>query len=183
MGNKNNVLSKKEVENLSKGSNWTPKELEELHKDFILMDQDKSGELDPKEFKNLLKTRMSLTDEGFQKLFQMMDTDGSGTVSFKELATALSMVGKGTAEDKLKYSFKLYDEDGNGTLDRNEIVNIIEQMKVIASSIGRPGCGDFIESLMQKLDTNGDGEISLDEWVTGGLNTPSLLVLLGIRKV
>ena len=61
------------------------------------------------------------------------------------------MIGKGSAEEKLKYTFKLYDEDGNGTLDRNEIKTIINQMKTIAQSIGRSSCGDFIDSLMQKL--------------------------------
>jgi hypothetical protein len=61
------------------------------------------------------------------------------------------MIGKGSAEEKLKYAFKLYDEDQNGSLDRGEIETIIKQMKSVAGSIGRPSCGDFIETLMKKL--------------------------------
>lgn len=147
------------------------------------MDKDKSGELDMQEFQNLLKSKVALTNEGLEKLFHVMDTDNSGTVSFKELASSLSVLGKGTVEEKLKIAFQLYDTDKSGTLEKGEVINIVEQMKTIAATIGRPGCGDFIDSLMQKLDVNGDGEISLDEWIKEGSKSPSLLVLLGIRKV
>jgi Ca2+-binding EF-hand superfamily protein len=40
-----------------------------------------------------------------------MDSDKSGTVSFVELATSLSVIGKGTVEEKLAFTFDLYDTD------------------------------------------------------------------------
>jgi Ca2+-binding EF-hand superfamily protein len=46
--------------------------------------------LDLNEFICLLEKKMNLTKEGYQKLFLMMDTDGSGSLSFKELASSLS---------------------------------------------------------------------------------------------
>ncbi len=46
-----------------------------------------------------------------RNLFNQMDTDKSGTVSFAELATALSVIGKGSADEKLAFTFDLYDTD------------------------------------------------------------------------
>ena len=72
-------------------------DLKELHVDFLKHDADKSGELDFDEFVVLFKDRIPMDEEGYKKLFSQMDADGGGTVSFQELATSLSVIGKGTA--------------------------------------------------------------------------------------
>lgn len=46
-----------------------------------------------------------------RNLFNQMDSDKSGTVSFAELATSLSVIGKGSADEKLAFTFDLYDAD------------------------------------------------------------------------
>jgi Ca2+-binding EF-hand superfamily protein len=62
-----------------------------------------SGDLDKAEFVNLMKTRMKGTPtEVLEKLFGAFDTDNSGKISFSELATSLSVLSKGTPEEKLK---------------------------------------------------------------------------------
>jgi hypothetical protein len=91
-----------------------------------LLPVDKSGELDFKEFvgvryfivalfvyltrqkKKLLKTRIPMDEAGYKNLFSSMDADNSGTVSFAELATSLSVIGKGSTDDKLAFTFDLY---------------------------------------------------------------------------
>ena len=153
---------------------------------FFQFTKDKSGELDLSEFKKLMKSRMNMTNEGYEKLFKMMDTDGGGTVSFKELATALNQLGKGDPKEKLSYIFDMYDTDHSETLDSKEIEYIVEQMSKIAEATGGPlahNTKEFNKSLMQRLDENGDGEISRKEWIEKGSTSPSLLALLGIRKL
>ncbi len=56
------------------------------------------------------------------------------------------------------------------------------QMKRVAAMLGRQA-DDFIEGLLDKLDADKDGKITRNEWMTVGAKTPSLLVLLGVRKV
>ena len=59
---------------------------------------------------------------------------------------------------------------------------MLNQMKRVATTLGRQA-DDFIEGLLDKLDADKDGKITRSEWMTIGAKTPSLLVLLGVRKV
>ena len=67
---------------------------------------------------SLLKMRIPMDEAGYRVLFGQMDSDKSGSVSFTELATSLSVVGKGTTDEKLAFTFDLYDADKSGFLDR-----------------------------------------------------------------
>lgn len=147
------------------------------------MDDDKSGELDLGEFKQLLKERMpGCSEEQLGQMFISFDTDNSGTVSFKELSTSLSVLGKGTAEEKLAYMFDMYDDDNSGSLEAGEIAKITDSMKAVAAGLGRDPAGaqSFIDGIMSKLDKDGDKEITKAEFVDQGKSTPSLLLLLNV---
>jgi Ca2+-binding EF-hand superfamily protein len=67
-------------------------------------------------------------------------------------------------------------------LDRAEATNVLNQMKRVAASMGRQA-DDFIVGLIDKLDADKDGKITRKEWMDVGGKTPSLLVLLGVKKV
>lgn len=114
-------------------------------------------------------------------MFKAFDKDGSGKIDFKELAAGLSLVSKGSAEEKLNILFKAYDKDDSGHLDKDEVNAVLEQMRTVARSLGRDPekADDFNKAVISKLDADKSGTISLDEWVTVGLKTPSLLTLLG----
>eukprot|EP01117_Protostelium_nocturnum_P017148 TRINITY_DN692_c0_g1_i1.p1 TRINITY_DN692_c0_g1~~TRINITY_DN692_c0_g1_i1.p1 ORF type:complete len:187 (-),score=80.77 TRINITY_DN692_c0_g1_i1:81-641(-) len=177
-------LSKSETNDLAKKTQFTHQEIEQLKLEFNkIVATTKVKELNMAQFKSLLKGKVQGTDDQLGGLFQLFDSDGSGSVSFNELAVALSVLGKGTAEEKLKFLFQLYDVDKSGTLTADEIQTIIGQMKEVAKSLGREegAAGNFIQGLMQKLDKDKNGEIDLNEWVTEGSKTPSLLMLLGIK--
>jgi Ca2+-binding EF-hand superfamily protein len=91
------------------------------------------------------------------------------------------MVSKGTPEEKLTILFKTYDKDDSGELDKAEVNAIMDQMRVVAKSLGRDPekAEDFAKAILAKLDADGSGQISLQEWLTVGAKTPSLLTLLG----
>jgi len=170
-----------------KGSNFSTKELKELKKAFKKVDKDKSGELDETEFRNLLKEAkiLNVTNETeYSQLFKTFDADNSGTISFSEVATSLSVLSKGTAEDKLKYLFSVYDVDKSGTLEKEELEMIIDRMKATSIALGRPvdKSANFIDGIMSKLDTAKDGHITKKNWIDIGSRTPSLLLLLGINN-
>merc|ERR1711924_397109 len=145
MGNKQS-LDKKEVESLTKQTHWTKEDLAALHEDFKKHDVKKTGELNFDSFVAIIKGRITMDEAGYKNLFTQMDTDNSGTISFQELATNLSVVGKGTAEEKLAFTFDLYDDDKNGYLDRAEAEQVLKQMQI------------------DKLDDNKDGKITRQEW-------------------
>jgi hypothetical protein len=55
--------------------------------------------------------------------------------------------------------------------------------KSVGSAMGRTGEKNetFIEAVVKKLDKDGNGTITKQEWITEGAKTPSLLLFLGIN--
>lgn len=113
-------------------------------------------------------------------MFGFFDADGSGHVSFKELATAFNSMSTMTVEGKLEFMFNIYDTDGSGTLTNAELREIITQMTRVAKTLGRQeaAADSFIAGLIARLDADADGSITKAEWVSRGSTIPSLLVLL-----
>lgn len=137
------------------------------------------------EFKKIWTPRFLLKavpEARMNALFDLCDTDKSGNVGFRELAIALCRLPLEVKEAKLKRIFDIYDADHSGELTGEEIQKVIQQMSLVGAALGRTGKEDidFIRSIVTKLDVNGDGSVSPQEWVFVGLKNPAILAFLGI---
>lgn len=167
---------------------YTNKELKVLKKDFLSRATDKKNpELNKEQFKNLFRDHVGrnaaqlLGDKlDLDEIFDNMDVDRNGSISFRELLVWLGVYLKGSEEEKLKHIFDAFDQDGNKVLDHSEITNVLMVLRL--SNKGKVSESEAIKKaadLVRQLDKDKDGQITLAEWIEVGKETKLVYELLG----
>ncbi|MFS8000008.1 putative EF-hand domain-containing protein [Helianthus anomalus] len=137
-------------------------QLKQFQEIFNRFDLDKDGSLTHLEVAALLRS-LGLKPSGDQihKLFNHMDSDGSGTVEFDELVNAMS--SQMMTEDilmnqhQLLEIFKSFDRDGSGFITPAELAKSMTKM-------GQPLTYRELTEMVRDADTDGDGVISFTEF-------------------
>ncbi|XP_012682832.1 guanylyl cyclase-activating protein 1 [Clupea harengus] len=136
-----------------------------------------SGLLTYYEFKQFfgLKNLSESSNAYIQSMFSTFDMNDDGFMDFMEYVAALSLVLKGGVQQKLRWYFKLYDVDGSGCIDRDELHLIIRSIHAISGTDYEMSDEDFTNMVFDKIDINGDGELSYEEFMEGIQSDEKLL--------
>ncbi|OXB71740.1 UNVERIFIED_CONTAM: hypothetical protein H355_007869 [Colinus virginianus] len=137
----------------------TEDEVEEIREAFNLFDTDGSGMIDPKELKAAMQSL------GFETknptIYQMiadLNRDGGGPIDFEEFLDAItSKLGDKESREGIQKIFNLFDDDRTGTIT-------LKNLKRVARELGETMSEDELREMLERADSNGDGEISFEDF-------------------
>ncbi|KAL7670777.1 hypothetical protein ACOME3_005701 [Neoechinorhynchus agilis] len=158
-----------ELRFLLENTSFSKQQIEEWFNGF--MKDCPSGELTQKKFHKVYKELFpSGNAEKFcEHIFRTFDVDGSGKIEFREFLMAINTTSKSSPKKKLRWAFKMYDIDGNGYIDKSEMRKIIQSICDLtgASSSNEEELNLRTEKIFESFDTNKNGVITEDEFITG----------------
>lgn len=110
-----------------------------------------------------------------EEIFNKYDQDASGYLDFRELTIAMSVVSKGTFEEKLRICFDAFDYDHSGYLEGCEISELIEKMLIpyMDALKNNPEAKDLSEKMrkinakMVFLCEKSNGKVFFDDFLCG----------------
>ena len=137
-------------------SRLSEEEIKKIKAIFQSIDVDNDGKLSLEEMKKAVSLTDGMKIEDIEKLFKSIDTDNSGNIEYTEFISASIEKNIYLKEEKLKEAFKLFDVDGSGKISRAEIEKVLHMDKHSKE----------IDAIMAKHDTNKDGEIDFQEFLS-----------------
>ena len=93
----------------------------------------------------------------FHKLFDLFDTDNSGSITTKELGTVMRNLGQNPSEEELKQMIREVDLNGNGTIDFKEF------MCLMVKKMKDNNVDDELQEAFKVFDRNQNGYITSHE--------------------
>jgi Ca2+-binding EF-hand superfamily protein len=193
-------MDPQQIKQFTEATNFDKVEVKNLYDAFMTLSPD--GRVDKETFqKGLVKLEevglknVAGTPFG-ERLFQLLDVNGDGVVDLGEFVGGLSLLCKGTPEEKLELSFKAYDLDGNGSISKEELALMFKSAWISGFRALSAVHGDeelsmedlnefseemaalFAENAFESLDVDGDNQLSFEEFKEFALAEPKITATL-----
>jgi Ca2+-binding EF-hand superfamily protein len=92
------------------------------------------------------------------EMINSVDDNGDNEIDFGEFLILMkSRIGERDPEKELRDAFAVFDSDGSGCIDRKELKRLMKKL-------GQALTEAELDAMMDEVDTNGDGEISFEEF-------------------
>jgi len=183
MGKKNSKIPPETLTQLRQCTAFSDVELGKWYKGF--QKDCPSGRMTKKEFESIYRNFFKDGDASkfASHVFRTFDNNGDQSIDFREFICGLSITCHGSREDKLRWAFNMYDIDKSGTITEDELTEIIRSIyNMMAGDEKQLSDNDSPEKLAERLflqmDEDGDGEVTIDEFVNAAKENATILKLL-----
>ena len=100
-----------------------------------------------------------------EQMFQLIDQDGNGFISFREFLDMIVIFAKGSPEDKIKLMFDMYDVNKSGSLSRSEFKKMLKAMMELVNATVTPDQMDqLIDSMFTAAGFQSKDELTLEDF-------------------
>jgi Ca2+-binding EF-hand superfamily protein len=94
------------------------------------------------------------------RIFSFFDQDGDGRIDFSELVSGLSILCKGTREEKMYFAFRGYDIDGDGRISRDELRQMFKAYFYLSMDMVRDVVHSIEQDIFEKFDETSSKPVS-----------------------
>ena len=122
--------------------------------------------LSKKEFATALG--MDESEMFVSKMFNIVDKDSDGRISFQEFLDTIVLFSKGRTDDKLRIIFDMCDNDKNGSIDKKELTELLESLVDIAKTkkLTEDDVNRLIEQMFQAAGYEDQESLSYEDFKT-----------------
>jgi serine/threonine-protein phosphatase 2B regulatory subunit len=140
--------------------NFDKKELKILYKNFISMDANKNGLIEPDEFFDVPELK---DNPIVQRIIHVFDKNGDGKISFYEFVWGLSaLTSDAKLEEKQKIAFQIYDINNDGYLSNGDLFNSLKML--VGDNLTDIQIQQLSDRTLIAADKDLDGKISYEEF-------------------
>jgi len=152
-------LSWKIIQHLQENTHFDQVELEALYDQYKSLATVEQG-INQKTFDRCLGPLGFCKNLVTERIFKFFDRDEDGIINFVDLASGLSVLCKGTQEEKIIYAFKGYDLNNSGYLSRDELRSMFKAYFLLSMELVRDLVKALEEELMANFNDAGDRPVS-----------------------
>lgn len=138
----------------------TEEQKQEIKEAFELFDSDKDKFIDYHELKVAMRALgFEVKKADVLKILRENDRDETGKISYDDYNDVMTdMIIERDPQEELTKAFKLFDDDDSGKIS-------LRNLRRVARELGENMTDDELRAMIDEFDTDGDGEISLDDFV------------------
>ncbi|XP_023224729.1 Kv channel-interacting protein 1-like isoform X1 [Centruroides sculpturatus] len=159
------------IDTLCQLTKFNKRELQLMYRGF--KQECPSGMVKEEKFKGIYAQffpRGAETSQYAHYVFNTFDQEHTGAITFTDFVIGLSVLARGSLQEKLRWAFSLYDINGDGYITKDEMTRIINAIydlmgKSVEPMVEDTTTKDHVERVFQKLDLNKDGVVSMDEFL------------------